>query len=78
MDKIKNYIILVLCIVIVFLVVNITIANADKQYAINNYKRVQEEKTELLNKNVELQNKADALQSIVEQDNTVNNADTKE
>ena len=78
MDKIKNYIILVLCIVIVFLAINITVLNADKQYVINNYKRVQEEKTELLKRNVELQNKADALQSIVEQDNTVNNADTRE
>lgn len=78
MDKIKNYIILVLCIVIVFLAINITVLNADKQYAINNYMRVQEEKTELLNINAEIQNKADALQSIVEQDNTVNNADTRE
>lgn len=75
MDKIKNYIIIVLCIVIVFLVVNITIANADKQYAINNYMRVQEEKTELLNINAEIQNKADG---IVEQDNITNNSDTKE
>ena len=78
MNKIKNYIIIVLCIVIMFLAINIAVANADKQYAINNYKRVQEEKTELLNVNLELQDKADALQSIVEQDNVSNNTDTKE
>lgn len=75
--NIQSIAIIILCIVIMFLAINIAVANADKQYAINNYKRAQEEKTELLNVNAELQDKADALQSIVEQDNRVNNIDTR-
>lgn len=78
MDKLKYCIILFLCIVIIILKTIALVAIADKQYVINNYKKVQEEKTELLKRNVELQNKADALQSIIEQDNIVNNADTRE
>ncbi|MEG0577006.1 MAG: hypothetical protein RR500_04050 [Bacilli bacterium] len=76
MNKIKNYIILVLCIVIVFLVVNIAIANVDKQYALNNYKRVQEEKTELLNINADLQVQIDALKCMQEEHS--NNKDTRD
>lgn len=74
--NIQNIIISSLCIIITVLCIRNLVSITDKQHALNNYMRVQEEKTELLNINADLQVQIDALKCMQEEHS--NNKDTRD